>query len=318
MFEEMMTNDRYLQQPFNHLFDYLKIYFKLKGEKTLPRKSRERLIFFSLAIGLSSSAPAQHPASNSFWEQDVWTQKERGFLFYEPNSEKKKSGAKTKLSELPSPLHFDSIDELRQEKDRRLAAAVMDPSPDNMQRYLQINALMLEKSSAFADAWRRTLWAHPQYDFTRAWPSANFAQLTVQRQKEDQQTRSLAALREDWGLIFVVREGCPFCDVMAPIAEKLKNALHMPILAVYIGQTRPAAWPEAKPDNGIVAVLAQRTREPVRVTPSLFMLNKHDESVRRVSDGALSLAELLKRLYVIAAVPAGEGAFHAIDGSHLR
>lgn len=265
-------------------------------------------------IGCLSTLFVETPwcATTNFWQQDVWQQAERGFLFYEPD----KAEEKTPPDRSKTPT-FTELSQLKAEQQRRLEAAVMDPSEGNMQAYLQINALMLEKSSAFADAWRRTLWAHPQYDFTRTWPSANFAQVALQARRQDEQKQALTSLASRWGLIFVVRRDCPFCDMMAPVAQKLQSALKMPVLAVYIGNEAPAAWPEAKPDNGILKKLELITDEPISVTPSLFMLNKADGSVHRVSDGALSLSELLKRLYVIDSVPSGENAFHAMKNARM-
>ena len=64
----------------------------------------------------------------------------------------------------PAPLDLKSIptiEGLREERERRLNTAVMNPTEENMKLYLEANHFVQEKSALFADQWRRVAWQNP-------------------------------------------------------------------------------------------------------------------------------------------------------------
>lgn len=50
-----------------------------------------------------------------------------------------------------------TVKELREEVDRRMDAAVMNPTPAAIGLYLQANAFLMQKAGVFAESWRRAL-----------------------------------------------------------------------------------------------------------------------------------------------------------------
>lgn len=66
-----------------------------------------------------------------------------------------------------------TVKELREEVDRRLDAAVMQPTPAAIGLYLQANAFLMQKAGVFAESWRRALVDNPQFDWTAVRPAVN-------------------------------------------------------------------------------------------------------------------------------------------------
>ncbi len=81
-------------------------------------------------------------------------------------------------ADAPVPLTtIKTLPELKAERQKRLERAVMNPSPDNMRAYLEVNAFMLGKSHAFAANFERSRLLNPTLDWTATHPTANFAQV---------------------------------------------------------------------------------------------------------------------------------------------
>ncbi|MFX5907273.1 conjugal transfer protein TraF, partial [Acinetobacter baumannii] len=59
-----------------------------------------------------------------------------------------------------------TVEELKAEVQNRLNIATMNPSPQNVERYIEANQFMLDKSTVFADQWRRVVYQKPQYDYS--------------------------------------------------------------------------------------------------------------------------------------------------------
>ena len=242
----------------------------------------------------------------TFWESDIWKEADRGFLFYGPMEkpdEKKKEKAPVDLKSLKT------IEALQAERDRRLHVAIMEPTPEHIASYQEINTFMLEKSAMFADMWRRSLWMHPQYDFTTQHPSANFAQVALGQQRTETKVETVKALSDNWGLVFVVNTDCGFCDLMAPIADQLKTQYGLQTLAINVSKVPSPTWPQARPDNGTLRRLIELSGEPITTTPTLFMVHRNQQTVHRVATGVVSLEELVGRLYTLSAVKPGESLF---------
>lgn len=221
-----------------------------------------------------------------FWTEDVWSSPERGFLFYGERSE-----------EAPkNPEEIKTVEELRLEAQKRLNAAVMDPTEENLKQYLAINTLMLEKSTVFAQRWKETLWANPNFDHTVIHPNANFAQVVLKDESKQEKESVLAQLAKNSGLVILVQNGCSFCGLMAPVIQKLQLETGIEALAISIKGSIPQEWPDAKPDNGIVKRLMTLSGSVPTVTPAFFLVDRKGEQAQLIASGALSLEDLKDRL----------------------
>ena len=105
---------------------------------------RNGLTAWKVGLWLALWLPVLSASADNFWTADVWKDDDRGFLFYGPDAKASQ--------EKPVPLStLTTVEALHAERDRRLNAAVMDPTMENMAAYQEINTLMLEKSALFAE-----------------------------------------------------------------------------------------------------------------------------------------------------------------------
>lgn len=251
----------------------------------IPLKLKKHWLIASLS--LFTLQGMTYAASDNFWEEDVWTSDTRGFLYYGPE-EKDDKRKDRKLSQITT------LKDLQREAQARLARAVMSPSKETLSSYLEVNHFMLEKSNTFAKTWQQTLWGLPQFDQTVTFPNANFAQVALKENKAKEKQSRLSALKNRYALLFVVQEGCSFCDVMAPVSRFLEETHGIKTLPIYIGNAQPASWPNALPDNGILRQLSEKTQTTITQTPAIFVVAQSGEA-RLIASGALAADELINR-----------------------
>lgn len=232
------------------------------------------------------SLPTLVSGQEDFWTEDVWKNPERGFLFYGEDKEQTDK----------DPQNMKTVEELRAEAQRRLNIAVMNPTEENLTAYLEINTLMLEKSSVFAQRWKETLWANPGFDHTVVHPNANFAQVALKDEKKTAKDASLKSLASQAGLVVLVQAGCSFCSMMAPVIQRLQQETGMETLAISIKGDATAEWPQSKPDNGIVKRLMTLSGSVPTVTPAVFLVDRTGQNAQLIASGALALEDLKERL----------------------
>ncbi|MFZ6765081.1 conjugal transfer protein TraF [Pseudoroseomonas sp. WGS1072] len=169
--------------------------------------------------------------------------------------------------------------------------AIDDPSPENVQAYLYLQRIMLDKTSRFTESYQQVVATNPDLDANAERPLAPFAASQVDRMAAQAQDALLQHIAQDTGILFVYRSDCVYCEQQAPILQMLERTHGLKILAVALdGKPMPnGAFPNFTRDAGQAAVLG------VQRTPSLFLLRPPGDVVP-VSQGVLALQALKERI----------------------
>lgn len=286
-----------------------------------------------------SRAPAvqrlyvHHPAS--WWDEDVWADPDRPFLYYgDEQAPDVRPGSTEKPAEVPKaepkPVDpedfsaFKTVEELKAERTRRLNAAVMTPTPANMQAYQAINAHMLALSARFSQAWQYARMQNPGYDFTTSHPSANFATVELSGVKRQRAEQLVTSLKGDAGLLFIGRRGDPLTAVAAGPVRAFANTWGLELLAVADGIDEPALGNEVpsfegfdvvQPDAGRARSLGIATLPAVVLVPNPEAMTRPDFALLKgglagrdgmlIAAGAVSGEELSRRLVFLLSNPRG-------------
>ncbi len=262
-------------------------------------------------VGTSETAlKAGLADNNSWWENDIWRDPDRPFHYYGESKDKRPRKAKAptepvktdtreakpteadKSDQKPSasdPVdindfsRFTTLESLKAEREKRLSAAVMNPSPENMASYQAVNAHVLSLSARFAQAWQLSRMAEPQYDFTAVNPSAAFAVTARTEMKKIDHEALLKSLNGQAGLVFVGDPTQPLTEIAAGPVAAFAEMHGLDVLAV-AAQTnasednqsaRPKAGTEVAgfgafkdvlPDNG------RTERWGIRMLPALLLV----------------------------------------------
>lgn len=249
-----------------------------------------------LGAGLTSVLAASPASHASFWQRDIWAEPERPFLFYGDKNHEE-SGRKEKEGDLSS---ITTLEELQEERKRRLSAAVMDPSPTNIESYLEINSFVLAKSHDFSLAWRDTLMASPQWDWTAAHPVVNAASTALSRERQEEISELLVRASDHWGLIFF-GSADRLTEMMAPIVERFAARHRFELVRLALPGAKSSLGPLASPAGSLPE---QTTARGITQFPALVLVHRTDASLasaRLVATGVVDFSELARRIHRIIA-----------------
>ena len=246
-----------------------------------------------LAAALAALSLPAAPAGPSYWERDIWQEPDRPFLYYGIKETPQEDSPQGKAKEKPLSA-IETLAGLKAERERRLEAAVMNPSRENILAYLEVNAFVQEKSARFADAWRDALLQSPHLDWTAAHPTANFASTAISRQRQEDIEGELRRLPKDvWGLVLFA-DGSQLSELMAPVADRFAAGYGFELVRLSVAGTLPflpLALDAAGLEKGAAGGLAH--------FPALLLVKRGPDMLRQariLATGAVDSTELGRRL----------------------
>lgn len=261
-----------------------------------------------LCAALLAAAPASAaPTAAPWWLDDVWRDPDRPFLYYgdprpEPGAPQPESPQTPSRQTPPEEADPDApkdlatltrMEDVRREYAARLDRAVMRPTEENVAALHEVNTFVLGKSHQFAQVYDRVRIARPEFDWTAAHPSANFAAVEINSRAEADAERFMKTLGRESGMVFL---GGPDATLNGLALGPVRTFAHthgFELLVVATGARVPGG--DAKPDNGIAQKLLALQPGPVPL-PAVFL-------VARPGTRHPALAELAGRPVPAAAGP---------------
>ena len=191
--------------------------------------------------------------------------------------------------------------ELRRALEEARAEAILDPTPAKVTAYLRLQQETLQRAAAFSDAFRRTVWASPELDYTLKRPVGALAKQVWSDERRKARDAALARLGERYGLIYLGHAGCAGCKVFGPLLRAFATRHGLDVLAVSLTGDALEGWPEAVADNGRAARLGLGDA-PV---PALVLFDTKTQRVRPVGFGVMAEDEMAERIFALTALEPG-------------
>ncbi|KVL85348.1 conjugal transfer protein TraF [Burkholderia stagnalis] len=193
-----------------------------------------------------------------------------------------------------------TAEQMRKELARRLDVATMEPTPDHIRDYIQLWQMTQEKGAVFADNWRRVVWQDPALDYTLTRPANNSAIKVYDAKRDADEESQLRALARDHGLIFFFRSDCPYCHAMAPVMRVLADKYGIDVLGVTVDGRGIDEFPHPADGRSKAAAWG------VERVPALFIGSKQTGDHAPIGFGAMSLSEIVNRIFVLTGTKAGD------------
>ena len=187
--------------------------------------------------------------------------------------------------------------EMRRVLEEARARAILDPNAENVTAYLHLQKETLQRAAFFSDAFRRTVWASPDLDYTLKRPVGALAKRLWSDQRRAERASVLAGLGERYGLIYLGNAKCPGCRVFGPLLRAFALRHGLEVLAVSMTGGPLEGWPEAVPDQGRAARLGLKTR----VVPAVFLYDTRAGRALPVSFGVVAEDQLAERIFTLTA-----------------
>ena len=240
------------------------------------------------------SSPGQAPTSGP----------SLGWHFYCDRQEEKPQ----RVEPAPAPPSGESetsaterIEAMRKALEEARAEAILDPTPAKVTAYLQLQQETLQRAAAFSDAFRRTVWATPELDYTLKRPVGALAKQVWSDERRQARDAALARLGERYGLIYLGHAGCAACRVFGPLLRAFAMRHGLDVLAVSLSGEALEGWPEAVADNGRAARLGLGNA-PV---PALVLFDSQTKRVLPVGFGVMAEDEMAERIYALTTLEPG-------------
>ena len=195
----------------------------------------------------------------------------------------------------------ERIQAMRKALEEARAAAIIDPTPDKVAAYLRLQQETLQRAAAFSDAFRRTVWATPELDYTLRRPVGALAKQVWSDGRRQARDAALARLGERYGLIYLGHAGCAACKVFGPLLRAFASRHGLDVLAVSLTGEALEGWPEAVADNGRAARLGLGNA-PV---PALVLFDTANRRVMPVGFGLMAEDQMAERIYALTALEPG-------------
>ena len=195
----------------------------------------------------------------------------------------------------------ERIQAMRRALDEARAEAILDPTPAKVTAYLRLQQETLQRAAAFSDAFRRTVWATPDLDYTLRRPVGALAKQVWSDGRREARDRALARLGERYGLIYLGHAGCAGCKVFGPLLRAFAKRHDLDVLAVSLSGEALEGWPEAVADNGRAARLGLGNA-PV---PALVLFDTATKRVLPVGFGVMAEDQMAERIFALTALEPG-------------
>ena len=253
-----------------------------------------------VALGIGSTPAAEWRS----WCPDSNSNASLGWHFYcdrqdEPDPEPE--AAMPHEAADPEMPATERILEMRRALEETHAEAILDPTPENVTAYLRLQQETLQRAAAFSDAFRRTVWATPDVDYTLVRPVGALAKRVWSDGRREARDAALARLGERYGLIYLGHAGCASCKVFGPLLRAFAERHGLDVLAVSLTGEALEGWPEAVADNGRAASLGLAGAP----SPALVLFDTATRRAVPVGFGVMAEDEMAERIFALTELEAG-------------
>lgn len=227
-----------------------------------------------------------------------------GWHFY---CQDKKDQEQEKSTNQPNPSpnqedYKEKLAEIKKTLEDKKAKAVIYPTPENLKDYMQYQKMIMDKSSNFADVWRRVLWQTPELDYTQFRPTAKMAKEAWVDKRNLDVSDTIRRINDRYGIFFIFQGSCPYCHKYAPILKSFQEKYGITIMPVSMDGGGLPGWDKFVINKGQVAKMGLTTQ----AVPATVLFDKETRKFISVGFGVLSHSELEERIYAITKLEVGD------------
>ena len=238
----------------------------------------------------------------------------KGWAFYcsepAPNEEEELEDAapqmlpETPIKEAPEFQATEAMMAFRAHADELKYRAVLDPTPENVLAYMEVNKEIADRAGDFTEAWQRILFATPQLNANVDYPLATVGANVWQDQMKAAREETFREIARDAGLLFIFDgdASCGICKVQGQILTQMEEQYGVSILAVSKDGGANAFYPSAFIDAGRLEEMGLLDYP----TPTLALAKPGTGDVSVIGSGILTADQILETVHTITKVPVGE------------
>jgi conjugal transfer pilus assembly protein TraF len=186
---------------------------------------------------------------------------------------------------------LEYLQELKQNFEKKKALAVLQPTRENLLKYMTIQNELVINAEKFAKVWQQILLENPLLNDELTNPTAQYA---IQARKTAQYTEIesvLKSAREKHVLLFVYDSSKKLSQAAGEMVQDFVADTHWKIVPITVDGKDLAEFPNSKilADQGLALGLKD--------TPAYIIGNIDEETIQHVGFGAISVSKLKENIY---------------------
>ena len=260
------------------------------------------ILFFSILF-LQTSWGSQPQEKPSFH----WDSRATGWHFYDPHpkeEEVKKEEEKTPTApkeSTPQKNAYTARLEAWQENFKEAKAkAIFEPTHENVAQVQHMQRELTDKSLNFGRKWMELSLTKGILTYPEANPSPQYREVAKEMEKK-QRAKDMARAKDvGFGLFFLTKEGCPYCEKFAPTVKEFAKDYGLDVLEISSGT--PSGFFESAPNNGIGDELNSEG-----IFPMLFLVDTKRKHFHPLARGLATPSQLVQNAQMVLTALKKEG-----------
>lgn len=192
----------------------------------------------------------------------------------------------------------------RKELDEAKYLAVLEPTRENVENYMEMQKEMIGKAGYFTDQWQRIIFGTPHLSATSDYPLAAAGIGVYQDQMNAVRDQTFREIATQTGVFFIFEDDarCGICRVQGEILKQMEEQYGVSILAVSKDGGANSHYPNAVHDPAKLDGLGLGDYP----APSLALVQPGTGAIEVIGSGLLTADEIVERVFVITKIPVGE------------
>jgi len=166
-----------------------------------------------------------------------------------------------------TPPEIAELEAYQQQLEEAGKAASWNPTTANVERYMRLQRISLDKSGLFSDLWRRVVWNNPDLDYTVQRPTGSVAKNEFDSERQSDRDLFLRSVSAEIGVFYVYSGVCGPCRVASPIIKDFSDRYGVPVKVISTDGAANPVFGQTLPDRG--QLKAWGIEHPV--TPALLI-----------------------------------------------
>lgn len=207
--------------------------------------------------------------------------------------------------EAPSePTYTQRIEDFRRNLDELKYRAVLEPSAENVQAYMEAQQAMTRMATAFTDQWQRVLFQTPSLDINTRFPISQMGGAVYQDQMRVARETSLRDAAANLGFMVIVEDPavCGLCTPQLEVVARMQASVGIEVIVVSADGSFHPLYPNAQVDTGQLRALGLADSP----RPTIALVEPRTGIVEPIGSGLLTEDVILERVHVVTQVPVGE------------
>ena len=169
--------------------------------------------------------------------------------------------------EVEPPREIAELEAYQKALDEAGKVASWNPTSENVERYMRLQRIALDKSGLFTDLWRRAVWNNPDLDYTLQRPTSAVAKTEYMDERQSDRDVFLRSVSAQVGVFYIYSGTCGPCRVASPIIKEFADRYGVTVKVISTDTPTNPVFGSALVDHGqLKAWGIERT-----VTPALLI-----------------------------------------------